>query len=343
MDAGLVCTFVTAFTEEQRRTSTIHNCMAKWQPQTLIVSNLIGKTIKALPNPPLPHIELPWTNLRLVVDKTSQTYKIFLICVGFTWIDSRYRCMCVYESATDQWRIAPNPPNPNLPGPSNLPGPHAEFGAHVRSVVFRGLLYVLFSAKCRGIYRLYSYDFEEDAWEDTGVQFWTGPQFWVDLDLCDLVVSDNRLFLMAQRVVDRSLVDRPYFRSNKEEIGHRGLPTCPMPFPLDISEILLAEKVRKTVVRMTETELFHNFDVQRNDVCRFKVRAFGFDKSIVLTLESVHGRTGKYMMYNLGTGSWEFLPPNPAECLDDRGGSNGRLSRHGKHMSFLRLPNTPWG
>lgn len=92
---------------------------------------------------------------------------------------------------------------------------------------------------------------------------------------------------------------------------------------------------------MGEEDLLINFDIRPYDRSGFKIRADGLDKSILLMSENVYGETGKYMLYNLVTGSWEILPPNPVERLHFRNGYQGSLWRHGKQMSYLLLPNSP--
>ncbi|CAM6087405.1 unnamed protein product [Calypogeia fissa] len=181
----------------------------------------------------------------------------------------------------------------------------------------------------RGLIDPWLFKYLEDEWEDTGVQFWKS-----ELHLCDLVVRNNRLFLMTRGLVDHSL--RAYRRSRQPE--HFG-------WPFDISEIRLSDRVCRTVAQMDIAEACANFGINRANWpdssihCIYKIRSFGFDKSILLMCTE----TGKMMLYDSVTGAWESLPPHPREgpwrafISKDQG-----IYRYGKKMNYLRLPNTPW-
>lgn len=194
MDGGLVCKFVASLTAEQHQQSIQQSIRMRHSVicpvlHTFIIFNLCGGTFKALPAPPLLHIHVPSMNLRLFDDSVSNTFKIFLLNPrtyvgeppGEPW-------MCVYESSANQWRILSSPPI----GPNPL-------AVHVRSVLFQGLLYVLVYSLAGSINRLYSFNYPEDAWEDTRVQFQQDKVLFCECS--DLVVSDNRLFLMTQHLV----------------------------------------------------------------------------------------------------------------------------------------------
>ncbi|CAM6092915.1 unnamed protein product [Calypogeia fissa] len=320
MDGGLVCTFVDPFTEAQRQEPVLWNLITGQDCQTLIVANVIDGAFKVLPRPPLSSgHRIDYLNLNLVVDSISNTYKVFLV--------NHYRenrglidpWLCVYESPSNQWRKLPDPPVEWSNG----------WGKQPRTVMFQGLLYVLFCGPDGFIDRLFSFKYLEDEWADTGVQFWKS-----ELHLCDLVVSNNRLFLMTRGLVDHSL--RAYRRSRQPE--HFG-------WPFDISEIRLSDRVCRTVAQMDIAEVCANFGINRANwpdssiLCIYKIRSFGFDKSVLLMCTA----TGKMMLYDLVTGAWESLPPHPRDgpwrafISKDQG-----IYRYGKKMNYLRLPNTPW-
>jgi hypothetical protein len=332
MDAGLVCTFRTALTEEQRRASTILSSITS-ERQILVVSGLIGKSVRVLPNPPLP-VHLEEANLKLVVDKVSQAYKIFLISAGLSWRSPRDPCMCVYDSSTDQWQFSTNPPV----DPINKPD------RHVRSAVYEGVLYVLFADENRLVRGLYSYNEFADSWECTGVKF--GQDFMVMIEYCDLVVSNNRLFLIYQSLMDETLAEQNSRPRVRPRLPNRSL--YKPRWPLYISEVPLLEENCKTVAQMTQEEAIQRFDIQtpydRSKFSTdFEIRANGFDNSILLMTKKVHGEGGKYILYNLVTGLWEVLPPNPVECLQFEDGHRGSLWRDGNYVTpYLRLPNAPW-
>lgn len=335
MDAGLVCTFRNVLTDEQRRASSIISPITT-ELQMLVVSNLIGNSMRVLPNPPL-HIDLEDAklNMKLVVDKVSQAYKIFLISAGLCWISPRDPCMCVYDSSTDQWRFSTNPPVDPINDPT----------MHVSSAVYEGVLYVLFADEDRLAHWLYSYNDFAGSWEDTGVKFGHWGDFMVMIEYCDLVVSNNRLFLIYQCLVDESLVDQ-----NSRRIVRSCPPTSwsyESFWSVCISEVSLLEKHCKMVVQMTQAEAVQHFDIQTpydQSIwgTAFEIRADGFDNSILLMTKKVHGDGGKYILYNLVTGLWNVLPPNPVERLHFEGRHRGSLWRDGKYAAYLRLPNTPW-
>ena len=156
MGAGLVCTFRNALTDEQRRASASNSSITT-ERQILVVSNLIGISMRVLPNPPL-YVRLDRANLKLVVDDVTQAYKIFLISADVSWRPPQGYCMCIYNPTTDQRRFLTNPP-PTL---SN------NLDEHVRSAVYVGVLYVLFADEIGPAYGLYSYNdlcgFSERHW-----------------------------------------------------------------------------------------------------------------------------------------------------------------------------------
>ena len=294
MDGGLVC--------------TLQNVLWRNGTPTLTVTNLIGKTIKVLRDPPMPHKYLPFATLTLVVDNISRTYKIFLTYFRH-WETELCNRICVYESSTDQWRSSPNPViNPRI-SKDQL----ERRSDYTQSVVFQGKLYGLFT-DLSGAVQLFLFNFVRNVWEDTEVKI---PQpFYLGY----LVASENRLFLMRTCMLDESLV-------------MRSVRTF---WPVNISEILLADKDCRTVVRMTQAEVCRAFDVSLHRPSdSINIMAYAFDKSLLLASKT----TRNCMLYNLVTGLWESLPPNPLESLNYSCNGYGV----GRQMNYLRLPNAdPW-
>lgn len=129
--------------------------------------------------------------------------------------------MCVYESSTHQWRSS-----------QIQPESWDKLGHHIRSVVSPGHLVGLFGTG------FYKYNFEEEAWEGTGVRFCAESKYSADLSLCDLVVADNRLFLTTQRLIDRTKDEEQRERERRHYSKYGRRRDTPASWPLDITEIL---------------------------------------------------------------------------------------------------------
>ncbi|CAM6092933.1 unnamed protein product [Calypogeia fissa] len=108
---GLVCTFVDPFTEEQRREPVgLRNTHTNQDRQTLIISNLIDGTFKAIPPSPLGSgLIVGDINLDLFVESISNSHEIFLLNPKTKSRPSTDPWLCVYESLTNQWRKMPDP------------------------------------------------------------------------------------------------------------------------------------------------------------------------------------------------------------------------------------------
>lgn len=68
---------------------------------------------------------------------------------------------------------------------------------------------------------------------------------------------------------------------------------------------------------MTIAEVFEQFGTQKpydlpTFSCGFEIRVDGFDNAILLKTKKVHGKTGKYVLYNLVTGLWEAFASKPS-------------------------------
>ena len=247
---------------------------------------------------PLSPIECSWWScgrVNLVVDSILNTFKIFLL--QFPKCRFEDPMLCVYESTTNQWRSSRTyPPVRRVEG---------GFAYETTSIIFQGLLYVLTSfhpGNARGYrfgpqdfhmkYFLFSYNFLEDSWENTGVDF---PN-WSDTQ--DLVASGDRLFVVSGHNLLFKESDNSFRLTN----------------PLSVTEVLLAEKKLKIVVHWAQPV----FDAQGLEagISRLKPsgsrsflynKVFGFSNSIMLTYD----RLGFWIVYNLVTHLWELFPADP--------------------------------
>jgi hypothetical protein len=162
----------------------------------MTIFNPMAKTREVLPLPPFqPYWKRnPYSGqVNLVVDSMSNTYKIFLL--QFPKCRFEDPMLCVYECSTNQWLSSRTyPPVRRVEG---------GFAYETASIIFQGLLYVLtpfYIGHTRGYrfgpgnhrikYFLFSYNFVEDSWENTGVDF----PIWSDTQ--DLVASGDRLFVV---------------------------------------------------------------------------------------------------------------------------------------------------
>lgn len=71
--------------------------------------------------------------------------------------------------------------------------------------MYAGILYVLFAHQDRPAHGLYSYNDSADSWEDTGVKF--RQDHVIMIEFCDLVVCNNRLYLINQSLMDQRAWD----------------------------------------------------------------------------------------------------------------------------------------
>jgi hypothetical protein len=193
----------------------------------MIIFNPMAKTREVLPLSPFQSFW--WDDVyncdgvNLVVDSMSNTYKIFLLHLSECSFEDPM--LCVFESSANQWRSSRTyPPVRRVEG---------GFEYETASIIFQGLLYVLtpfYSGQTRGYrfgpqdhpikYFLFSYNFVEDSWENTGVDF---PN-WSDTQ--DLVVSGDRLFLVGRDELVLEESDNSFRLRN----------------PLSVTEVLLAGK-----------------------------------------------------------------------------------------------------
>jgi hypothetical protein len=276
----------------------------------------MAKTREVLPFPPFqpywkrnPYSRRSiWGGANLVVDSILNTYKIFLLRPSPS-TPSRVEdpIRCVYESSTNQWRsLRTYPPVWRVGG---------GFECQTASIIFQGLLNVLTPfhfGRTRGYtfgpqdypikYFLFSYNFVEDSWENTGLDF---PN-WSDTDIKkELVVSGDRLFVVSG---DELALEESDNSIRLED-------------PLSVTEILHADRKLKTVSHWAQLV----FDAQglEAETSRLKPfgrrfehfvynQAFGFSNSIMLTYDWL----GFSIVYNLlATCLWEVFPADPTVRL----------------------------
>ena len=186
--------------------------------------------------------------------------------------------------------------------------PHGEllFGDPCSSVIFQGHLFVLCSAEKERttIYRLLSYNIDQDMWEDTGANIIdpvNNPDYKSERirSRPQLIVSDDRLFYLAWISDDHGDVFSPSF--------------C-------VCEVSLADQAHWEVFKMatalvqlvfrTSEETGENgwsFDVKSDIV------VMGSYKSIIL----MSRKTGITMEYDLMHNLLDCLPTNPMHPLPD--------------------------
>lgn len=273
----------------------------------IAISDPIAKTREVLPFPPF---QFNWRKngsgshficggANLVVDRISNAYKIFLLCPSPSTFEEPI--MCVFESTTKQWRSSSTfPPVRRLDG---------GFAPQTHSVIFQGLLYVLspcvdgytsgytFGTRDYPIkYWLFSYNFLEDSWKDTGVDF---PN-WSGNIRMELVVSGNHLFVVSGEDLTVEVSGSSVRMKN----------------PLSVTEISLAERTVNTVSHLTNP-LFdtRGLEVEISRLKPFGSRyrhfsfnqAFGFSNSIMFTYDFL----GFSILYNLVICSWQLFPIDP--------------------------------
>jgi hypothetical protein len=272
----------------------------------LTIFNPMAKTREVLPLPPFqPYWKRkPYSGrsncdgTNLVVDSISNSYKIFLLRAPPSRVEDPI--LCVYESTTNQWRSSRTyPPVRQVEG---------GFAYPTTSIIFQGLLYVLtpfYSGQTRGYrfgpqdhpikYFLFCYNFVEDSWENTGVDF---PN-WLDHTLVkiELVAGGDRLFVVSG--------DNLALEESDNSVRLEG--------PLSVTEILLADRKLNTVSHWAQpvfglgagSSKLKPFG-SRHSVYRYN-QAFGFSNSIMLTYDWLVFS----IVYNLVTCLWELFPVDP--------------------------------
>lgn len=178
--------------------------------------------------------------------------------------------MRVFESTTRQWRSLANPPAMLEDG--EVQG----VGVRVSSVMFQGLLYVLFKSYKNTEYWLFCYNALEDTWKETGVNI---PGRGIHDDI--LVVSGHRLFLVRSSL------------ESKDTIA--------------ILELLVGERESKVLFHMRRELVLQVYNVEEDDVYTYlHIQAFGFGASVML----LSSESELSIVYDLETCSWGLLNPS---------------------------------
>jgi hypothetical protein len=273
----------------------------------ITIFNPMAKTREVLPLPPFqPYWKRnPYSGrsicdgANLVVDSISNTYKIFLLRPSPCMVEDPI--LCVYESTTNQWRSSRTYPP--------VRGVEGGFPYQTASIIFHGLLYVLtpfYSGRTRGYrfgpqdhpikYFLFSYNFVEDSWENTGVDF---PNWSDTLVKIELVVSGDRLFVVRGDDLALEASDN----------------SIKLEYPLSGAEILLADRKLNTMSHWAQTVFGLEAGIwrpRRFGSTRWAYnKAFGFSNSIMLTYDWL----GFYLVYNLVACWWELFPIEPSVWL----------------------------
>lgn len=147
MDAGLVCTFGKARTHEQLRASTIDSSYTR-EKQILVVSNLINKNIRVLPNLHL-HVKLREDSFEIGGGQCLPGLQGLSHC-----------CECSLETSRASHVFLYNPQSyRSLPPATILCTLPCIKGFYI---------FCLLGDKCRSAHKLYSYNEFADSWEALG-------------------------------------------------------------------------------------------------------------------------------------------------------------------------------
>jgi len=275
MDGGLCCQY--SFT--------------RCEGNSIMVYNPIGKTMKSFP-PSRDHITthcLP-PELLLLVDSTSQSFKVFMVNHNFddkeilahpeTTPEDRLHILNdpfvrVYDSTTDQWKALTNPPCVQ------------KAVKDVCCVMFQGHLYVLVGSE--GYRPFWRYNFSENTWENLAVHM-PGSNM-----IPQLVVIDNRLFVVSW------LLEMLTF-----SFGGRMSRQC----RFEVSEIEIGNLSYKTLFTMSNATVMKHFSIEteryQSDFC--PINASGFGKNSLLFIAK---SSRKPMVYDLKKRRWSTLPQIP--------------------------------
>lgn len=302
MDGGLVCQY---------------SLSRRGGGNSIVVYNPIGKTLKELPTVPDHYTSKEYPELHMIVDTTSQSFKIFLINHNFN--DSEFladpgsnqedRSMLlndplvrVYDSTTNEWK--------SLTNPSCI----QKYGVNdVCSIMFQDHLYFLLGSH-DGKHPLWRYYPSKDTWENLTLHM-PGriilPQF---------MVSGNRLYLAAWWL---------------EEVVFQFDIGMSRRCRFEVSEVKIADSVQESLFRMSNAEVMKAFDIETErvqvDLC--PVIASGFGKNSLLFIAK---SSRKPMVFDLETRLWSRLPQIPLGCITDED-----YFESGKPMNLI-LPNAPW-
>ncbi|KAG0591645.1 hypothetical protein KC19_1G190100 [Ceratodon purpureus] len=281
MDGGLCCQY----------------SLTRREDNPIMVYNPIGKTMESLPPSP-DHTDCLPPRLHLLVDSTSQSFKVFMVNHNFD--DREIQAdpettpedllhllndplVCVYDSTTDQWEGLVNPPCVQ------------KEVEDVCSVMFQGHLYVLVGSE--GNRPLWRYNFSENTWENLAVDMPGSsmkPQF---------VVIDNRLFI-ASWLLEMVVFEFSFGRNMSRKCR------------FEVSEIEIGSLSYKTLFTMSNATVMEHFSVEieilHPDFC--PIIASGFGKNSLLFIAK---SSRKPMVYDLKKRGWSTLPQIPLGRIDE--------------------------
>ena len=292
-DAGLVCEMVFGGSTSDR------------DPLIRIFNPLMRREIALLPDIPFHCGADPECGQLNIIANVDGSFKVFYINADFGTgcyckVADRHMSHCVmpiFDSNSGQWRSSTNPPLVDN-------SPHGEllFGDPCSTVMFQGHLFVLCSAEKERttIYRLLSYNIDQDMWGDTGVHIidsYKYPDYKLPTirNIPQLIVSDDRLFYLAWILEEADL--SPSF--------------C-------VCEVSLASEALWQVFKMTRALVRLVFRLEEaGDVKRLigdpDIVGMGSNKSILL----MSRETGITMKYDLVRNLLDCLPMNPMHPLPD--------------------------
>ena len=296
-DAGLVCEMVFGGSTSDR------------DPLIRIFNPLMRREIALLPDIPFHCGADPECGQLNIIANVDGSFKVFYINADFGTgcyckVADKHMSHCVmpiFDSNSGQWRSSTNPPLVDN-------SPHGEllFGDPCSTVMFQGHLFVLCSAEKERttIYRLLSYNIDQDMWEDTGaIMHIIDPvnnPFYKSERIRSrpkLIVSDDRLFYLAWISDDHGDVFSPSF--------------C-------VCEVSLADQAHWEVFKMTTALVqlvFRTSEETGENGWSFDVKSdivvMGSYKSIIL----MSRKTGITMEYDLMHNLLDCLPTNPMHPL----------------------------
>ena len=296
-------------------------------PRNIVVYNPTAKAVKKLPRVPLHCSAQEYPDLSLFVDNVAHSFRVFLINQGFdcTSVDDRVLIhtaplMHIYDSVSDKWNEVKNPVG-------------IKYGiAHVSSVVFKGLLYVVLTFfdehGDRSLNPLWTYDLAKDRWDNLPLQ--VPPEF---IPCPALVCTENRLYMVgwSMKLFPVSADNTVTFSANS--------PWC-----YEVTEITLGHPLRLvTRFHLLEDLMVSILDVETgsgwdpNDIMKLppEVKVIPFDDYLMI----ISLQTGKVVVCNLNSGLFDTQLPKMPNM--DEFPKRTRSWFHGKHMNLM-LPSTRW-
>ncbi|KAG0605184.1 hypothetical protein M758_9G037900 [Ceratodon purpureus] len=274
-------------------------CQYDLRSDKIIVYNPISQTYRKLVS-----TSKYFSDLTLVVDNISQSFKIFLINNPEKYHSFLNVPFKVYDSVSKEWKTSTSPLC--ISSETKLLGSR---------VIFQGYLFIYLARRVhfsQEEYTLRRYNLVKDAWENLDEPItdeFSSPR---------LVVSANRLFLVAW-----------------SKGGGLGFDDGGPSWSFQLSEFKIPDMTREVLFKMSKADVVEGFGTGiTNRKTRLpRISAFSFGNSILFMSKS----TGISAAFDVVTRSWDRnFPPNPLEYLRDE-----KCSWVGEQMNLL-LPCTPW-